>query len=75
MNTPLLFCSFGWGEILIIAFILIVIISIIIIGSKSSSRRLRSYLTADELAKLADLRDRGVITNEEFEAQKKKLLK
>lgn len=30
---------------------------------------------ADELAKLADLRDRGVITNEEFEAQKNKLLK
>lgn len=31
-------------------------------------------LVADELAKLADLRDRGVITSSEFEAQKEKLL-
>ena len=30
---------------------------------------------ADELAKLANLRDRGVITDEEFEVQKRKLLK
>jgi membrane protein implicated in regulation of membrane protease activity len=30
--------------------------------------------TADQLAKLADLRDRGVITPAEFEAQKAKLL-
>jgi membrane protein implicated in regulation of membrane protease activity len=30
--------------------------------------------TADQLAKLADLRDRGVITPEEFERQKAKLL-
>jgi predicted metalloprotease with PDZ domain len=29
---------------------------------------------ADELAKLAKLRDDGVLTNDEFEAQKKKLL-
>ncbi len=29
--------------------------------------------TADELAKLADLRDRGVITEAEFVAQKSKL--
>ena len=29
---------------------------------------------ADELTKLADLRDRGVLTDEEFEAQKAKLL-
>jgi hypothetical protein len=28
----------------------------------------------DALAKLADLRDRGVLTHEEFEAQKRKLL-
>jgi hypothetical protein len=28
----------------------------------------------DALAKLADLRDRGVLTGEEFEAQKRKLL-
>ena len=30
--------------------------------------------SADQLAKLADLRDRGVITNEEFESQKAKIL-
>ncbi len=29
---------------------------------------------ADELAKLADLRDRGVLSEEEFEEQKMKLL-
>jgi hypothetical protein len=28
----------------------------------------------DQLAKLADLRDRGVLTNEEFEAQKRRIL-
>jgi Short C-terminal domain/Phospholipase_D-nuclease N-terminal len=33
-----------------------------------------SQSTADQLTKLADLRDRGVITNEEFEAQKAKIL-
>ncbi len=31
--------------------------------------------TADELAKLADLKEKGVITDAEFEAQKAKLLK
>ena len=30
--------------------------------------------SADELAKLADLRDRGVITSDEFERQKAKIL-
>ena len=30
--------------------------------------------TADQLAKLAELRDRGVLTPEEFEAQKAKIL-
>jgi hypothetical protein len=30
--------------------------------------------SADQLAKLADLRDRGVITNEEFEREKAKVL-
>jgi membrane protein implicated in regulation of membrane protease activity len=33
-----------------------------------------SGTTADQLTKLADLRDRGVITPEEFERQKAKLL-
>jgi Short C-terminal domain/Phospholipase_D-nuclease N-terminal len=33
-----------------------------------------SQSPADQLAKLADLRDRGVITNEEFERQKAKIL-
>jgi len=30
--------------------------------------------SADQLTKLADLRDRGVITNEEFEQQKARIL-
>jgi hypothetical protein len=30
--------------------------------------------SADQLAKLADLRDRGVITTEEFEREKAKIL-
>jgi hypothetical protein len=33
-----------------------------------------SQSPADQLAKLADLRDRGVITNEEFDRQKAKIL-
>ena len=33
-----------------------------------------SQSTADQLTKLADLRDRNVITNEEFERQKAKIL-
>jgi membrane protease subunit (stomatin/prohibitin family) len=33
-----------------------------------------SQSTADQLAKLADLRDRGVITSEEFDREKAKLL-
>ena len=33
-----------------------------------------SQSTADQLAKLADLRDRGVITSEEFDREKAKIL-
>ena len=33
-----------------------------------------SGTTADQLAKLADLRDRGVITAEEFDREKSKIL-
>jgi hypothetical protein len=33
------------------------------------------FSVADELAKLADLHERGVITQEEFQIQKKKLLR
>ena len=33
-----------------------------------------SQSSADELAKLADLRDRGVITAEEFDREKAKIL-
>ncbi len=52
--------------------------------AQAQDQALRSYVqeaaasssggTADELAKLADLRDRGVITPAEFEAQKAKIL-
>ncbi|HXX88653.1 MAG TPA: SHOCT domain-containing protein [Acidimicrobiales bacterium] len=48
---------------------------------RQQERELRSYVqdvaqssSADELAKLADLRARGVLTEEEFQAQKAKIL-
>ncbi len=47
-----------------------------------ASERQRAYIqhaagssTADELSKLAELKEKGVITDTEFEAQKTKLLK
>jgi hypothetical protein len=40
----------------------------------SSVRQAAGPANADELTKLADLRDKGVLTSEEFEAQKAKLL-
>ena len=45
-------------------------------SSAATSRRPRGSpaSTADQLAKLADLRDRGVITAEEFEREKAKVL-
>ena len=83
LYIPLLFGSFGWGEILIIAFILIIVISFIVIVFRALSRKRSSYMdktyqptsVADELAKLSKLRDKGILTDEEFEALKKKLLK
>jgi type VI protein secretion system component VasK len=51
--------------------------------ARQQDQEFRSYVqdvagsqpsTADQLAKLADLRDRGVITPAEFEAQKAKIL-
>ena len=50
--------------------------------AQQQDREFRAYVqdaagsgnTADQLSKLADLRDRGVITPEEFERQKAKLL-
>jgi putative oligomerization/nucleic acid binding protein len=33
-----------------------------------------SIIHSDELAKLADLKDKGILTEEEFAAQKQKLL-
>ena len=50
--------------------------------AKVQVRELRSYVqeaagsqsSADQLAKLADLRDRGVITAEEFDREKAKIL-
>jgi len=50
--------------------------------AQRQDEELRSYVqqvagsqsSADQLAKLADLRDRGVITAEEFEREKAKIL-
>ena len=89
MKYLLLFGSFGWGEILIIGFVIAFLV--IVFGARTASRRYKSNKTvlhypaqrpssnstsiADELEKLANLRDRGIITDEEFESQKKKLMK
>ena len=50
-------------------------------AARQQDEAARSYIqqvagsnSADELAKLADLRDRGVITAQEFEQQKAKIL-
>lgn len=43
-------------------------------SGQASSRDSKSRPVADELAKLADLRDRGVLSEDEFQAEKKKLL-
>ena len=50
-------------------------------AARQQDEAARSYIqqvagtnSADELAKLADLRDRGVITPQEFEQQKAKIL-
>ena len=52
-------------------------------AARAADEQMRSYIqsaagpstnTADQLHQLADLRDRGVLTAEEFEAQKAKLL-
>lgn len=43
-------------------------------GNSKDSLVAPSAFVADELSKLADLRDRGVLTDEEFAAQKAKLL-
>ena len=41
----------------------------------SKSRRVQSNISdADELKKYAELRDQGIITEDEFQAKKKKLL-
>ena len=50
--------------------------------AQAQERQFRSYVqeaagsqsSADQLAKLADLRDRGVITAEEFDREKAKIL-
>lgn len=42
--------------------------------SNTTSSSSSSSSISDELTRLADLRDRGVLTNEEFEVQKKSIL-
>src|SRR5881398_1116692 len=43
-------------------------------GGPATAGAASGVATADALTKLAALRDRGLLTDEEFEAQKKKLL-
>jgi hypothetical protein len=80
----------GWAKALWFLFVLFMpilglVVYLVVRGSKMTQRAFDAVdadLTAaagaskaDELATLADLRDRGVITAEEFETQKAVLLK
>jgi hypothetical protein len=66
----------GWGKALWFIFVLF------IPEAQQQDQEARRYIqeaagttsTADQLAKLADLRDRGVITPAEFDSQKAKIL-
>jgi hypothetical protein len=48
---------------------------VLVIGGFIRNRRNRFGYTADEIEKLERLRNKGLLTDEEFEEQKKKLLK
>ncbi len=43
-------------------------------GERKHTHRLTGFSTADELLKLAELKDKGIITDAEFDSQKAKLL-
>jgi uncharacterized membrane protein len=77
----------GFGGGLLIAFLinytiglfLGIIFTIILVASSKSKKRHKevdnsTVSIADELDKLSHLKEKGVLTQEEFEAQKKKLL-
>jgi hypothetical protein len=70
----------GWGKALWFLFVLFipligVLVYLIVRGSSMHVQQAAGDpSTADQLAKLADLRDRGVITAQEFESQKAKIL-
>jgi hypothetical protein len=79
----------GWAKALWFVFVLFMpilglLVYLVVRGSKMTQRafdavdadiaRAAGGSRADELAKLADLRDRGVITGAEFETQKAALL-
>lgn len=80
----------GWTVFVIILPLIAVLIYLIVRGGSMHEREqrraedsMRGYMqsvgvtsagTAEELSKLADLRDRGVLTPTEFEAQKAKLI-
>ncbi len=68
----------GGGLSLIIMMVVIILIIIAIVLAISGFIRNRRNCfgsTADEIEKLARLRNQGLLTNKEFEAQKKKLLR
>ena len=79
----------GWAKALWFLFVLFMpilglVVYLVVRGSKMTQRAFDAVdadmaaaagaSKADELAKLADLRDRGVITTDEFETQKTALL-
>ncbi len=66
----------GLSLIIMMAVIVIMIVAIVLaISGFIRNRRNWFGSTADEIEKLARLRNQGLLTDEEFEEQKKKLLK
>lgn len=83
----LLFGMPGASEWIILVVLLIIILSIVrrVIKRKSSSQQtqtqqqqtnlnIHNYSATAELEKLHELKEKGIITQEEFEQQKKKIL-
>ncbi|MHB1681003.1 MAG: SHOCT domain-containing protein [bacterium] len=74
---------FGFAPLIIVFLIICGIIAVIIILNNLNNKSNKKHLTFnkgqavgqyDDIAKLADLKEKGLVTQEEFEQQKKKIL-
>jgi len=62
-----------WGSVLLSLLPLLLLIALVLLASRAFTRG-RSGDRYDALRRAADLRDRGVLTEEEFQREKKRLL-